>query len=131
MQYRQFGSTGVKISRLGFGAMRLPQKSVSGKMVTDHEEGARILRRAFELGVNYVDSAPYYCDSESEVVVGKALKGWREKVYVSTKYPVGDGSYREQLEKSLKRLDTGWIDFYHFWGIDWETFETKINIQNG
>jgi uncharacterized protein len=134
MLYRQFGNTGATISRLGFGAMRLPQKGMGGKMVTDHEEGVRIIRRAFELGVNYIDTAPYYCDSESEVVVGKALKGWRERVHLSTKNPVEDDSgahYRERLENSLKKLDTDFIDFYHFWGIDWQTFETKINGKDG
>jgi predicted aldo/keto reductase-like oxidoreductase len=134
MQYRKFGNTGVEISRLGFGAMRLPQKMVGGKMVTDHEEGLRVLQHAFELGVNYVDTALYYCDNESEIVVGKALKGWRDRVYLSTKNPIDDGSgvnFRERLETSLKKLDAGYIDFYHFWGISWDDYEHKIDIPDG
>ena len=134
MQYREFGKTGAKISVLGFGAMRLPQTTVGDKKVFDHEEGVRILHRAFELGVNYVDTAPYYCEKESEIIVGKALKGWRDKVYLSTKNPIEDASgdhYRERLENSLKKLDTDHIDFYHMWGISLETFETKINVKDG
>lgn len=134
MQYREFGKTGVKISALGFGSMRLPQKNVDGKTIFDHDEGVRIIRRAFELGVNYIDTAPYYCNKESEIIVGKALKGWRDKVYLSTKNPIEDASgdhYRERLENSLKKLDTDHIDFYHMWGISLEKFETLINVKNG
>ncbi len=134
MQYRPFGNTGFNISALGFGAMRLPEKTVNGKKVLDEEEGIRIIHRAFEQGVNYIDTAPYYCDGESEIVVGKALKGWRNKVMLSTKNPIEDDSgdhWRERLEKSLKKLDVDSIDFYHFWGIDLETYNTKIIVPNG
>ena len=134
MQYREFGNTGIKISALGFGAMRLPTKSVEGKTVVDHEEGVKIIRRAFELGVNYVDTAPGYCDGESEVVVGKAIKGWRDKIYLSTKNPIEDESgenWRKRLESSLQKLDTDYIDFYHMWGISWDAYENKINVKNG
>ncbi len=134
MQYRDFGKTGIKISALGFGAMRLPQTEVDGKTVFDREEGIRIIQRAFELGVNYVDTAPYYCEKESEIIVGKALKGWRDKVYLSTKNPIEDASgahYRERLENSLKKLDTDYIDFYHMWGISLDTFNDRINVKDG
>lgn len=134
MQYREFGKTGVKISTLGFGAMRLPQKKVDGKNVFDVEESIRIIHRAFELGVNYIDTAPYYCEGESEIIVGKALKGWRDKVYLSTKNPIEDDSgahYRERLEKSLKKLDVDYIDFYHMWGINWEAYEKNILAKDG
>jgi len=134
MQYRVLGNTGVKISTLGFGAMRLPQIDIEGKTVFDSDEGVRIIHKAFELGVNYIDTAPYYCDKESEIIVGRALKGWRDKVYLSTKNPIEDDSgvhYRERLENSLKKLDTDYIDFYHMWGISWQAFEQKINVKDG
>jgi predicted aldo/keto reductase-like oxidoreductase len=134
MLYRDFGNTGVKISRLGFGSLHLPQKNVGGKVIYDHEEGVRIIHRAFELGVNYIDTAPGYCDTESEVIVGKALKGWRDRVYLSTKNEIADDSgahYRERLETSLVQLDTSVVDFYHMWGIDWKTYEEKINVKDG
>jgi len=51
MQYRVLGNTGVKISTLGFGAMRLPQIDIEGKTVFDSDEGVRIIHKAFELGV--------------------------------------------------------------------------------
>lgn len=134
MQYREFGRTGIKISALGFGAMRLPSDNTGEKNVMKVEESIKIIHRAFQLGVNYIDTAPYYCDGESEVIVGKALKGWRDKVYLSTKNPVEDNSgehWRERLEKSLKKLDTDYIDFYHMWGISWENYVNSINVKDG
>ncbi|HAZ62592.1 MAG TPA: aldo/keto reductase [Armatimonadetes bacterium] len=118
MQYRTFGDSGVSVSRLGFGAMRLPMHEVDGKRVIDEDLAIPMLQRAFELGVNYVDTALFYCDGQSEIVVGKALKGWRDKVTLSSKYPVSpDRPYRATLEKQLEKLDTDRIDFYHFHGI--------------
>jgi len=134
MQYREFGKTGVKISALGFGGMRLPTKNVDGKNVYDHETGVEVIQRAFELGVNYIDSAPYYCNNESEVIIGKALKGWRDKIYLSTKNPIEDDSgdhFRDRLETSLKKLDTDYIDFYHIWGLSKKRYINDVNVKNG
>lgn len=134
MQYRDFGNTGVKLSTLGFGAMRLPQKEVEGKTVFDYEESKRIIVKAYEKGVNYFDTAPYYCDKESEAILGQAIKDFRDKIYLSTKNPIEDASgenWRKRLDTSLKNLETDYIDFYHMWGISWETYETKINVPGG
>jgi uncharacterized protein len=139
MIYRDFGRTGVNISALGFGAMRLPSRTVDGKNVLDVEESVRVIHRAFELGVNYIDSAPYYCDGESEAVVGEALRSWRKekaraRIYVSTKNPIESASgadWRGRLEKSLKKMDSGSIDFYHMWGINWKTWEDSIDVPDG
>ena len=126
MLYRPFGKTGLSISALGFGAMRLPRKTESGKMVYDHEEGVKLLRQGFDLGINFVDSAPYYCDSESEIIVGKALRdGYRSKVSLSTKLPGDEAGYdkaRKRLEQSLRNLQTDSIDFYHLWNASWDRF---------
>lgn len=130
MLYRRFGNTGVMISALGFGAMRLPQKRVNDKMIYDEDESIKIIHRAIELGVNYIDTAPYYCDSQSEIIVGKAIKGIRDKVYISTKNPIEDDSgdnFLKRLESSLKKLDIDKIDFYHMWGINYETFKEKLS----
>jgi hypothetical protein len=116
MQYVPFGNTGINISRLGFGAMRLPMTQVEGKQVVDDELAIPMIHRAFELGVNYIDTAYFYCDGFSEYTVGKALKGWRDKVYLSTKYPFNPG-FREALEQQLTKLDVDYIDFYHLHGI--------------
>lgn len=122
MQYTPFGNTGLQISRLGFGAMRLPMMTVDGKSVVDEDQAIAMIHRAFELGVNYIDTAFFYCEGLSEIAVGKALKGWRDKVILSTKYPF-DIPFRERLESQLQKLDTDHIDFYHFHGIG-ESFFT-------
>ena len=132
MQYRPFGKTGAMVSALGFGAMRLPM-TPDGKHI-DEEKAIPVLRRAFELGVNYFDTAPYYCEKESEIVVGKAIKPFRDKVYLSTKNPVEDASgihWRQRLELSLRKLDTDAIDFYHLWGINWKQYEERIDVKRG
>jgi len=96
--------------------MRLPMITVNEKRVIDEDRAIAMIRRAFELGVNYIDTALFYCDGQSEVTVGKALKGGRDRVILSTKYPF-NGGFRETLETQLGKLDTGRIDFYHFHGI--------------
>jgi len=116
MQYTTFGNTGLRVSRLGFGAMRLPMTMADDKSVVDEDLAIAMIHRAFELGVNYIDSAFFYCNGQSEITVGKALKGWRDKVTLSTKFPF-DRTLRETLETQLQKLDTDHIDFYHFHGI--------------
>lgn len=134
MRYKEFANTKIKISTLGFGAMRLPMIESGSKNIVDYDKAVPVMQRAFELGVNYIDTAPYYCSSDSETAVGKALKGWREKVYLSTKNPIEDDSgdnWRRRLEASLKKLDTDYIDFYHMWNLSLESFQTKVDVKNG
>ena len=134
MLYKEFGNTGIKLSALGFGAMRLPLEEKNGEKRVNYELSTPLMQRAFELGVNYVDTAPYYCENDSEVAVGKALKGWRDKVYLSTKNPIENASgadWRKRLEKSLTKLDTDYIDFYHMWGIGLDAFRNKIDVKDG
>ncbi len=130
MQYRDFGSTGIKLSALGFGAMRLPEVEVEGKYRVKEKESIDMMQRAFELGVNYVDTAYGYCHRQSEVVVGKALKGWRDKVYLSTKMPTymveKKDDYRRLLEEQLKKLNVKNIDFYHFHFLNDDYFKNKV-----
>ncbi|MDR0710297.1 MAG: aldo/keto reductase [Spirochaetaceae bacterium] len=136
MQYVDFGKTGVKVSRLGMGCMRLPSHDEEGKTVFDEEKSIALIHRAMDLGVNYFDTAPYYCDKLSEVFLGKALalEGRRDKVLVSTKNPIENDSgddYEKRLESSLKNLQTDHIDFYHFWGISLDTFFNKVKTRDG
>lgn len=134
MQYTEFGRTGIQVSRLGFGCMRFPSREVDGKKVFDKEESIRMMHRAMELGVNYFDTAPGYCEKQSEIIVGKALKGRRDKVYLSTKYPSEEASgddLERKLETSLKKLDTDYIDFYHMWGISLKTFVERLDTPDG
>jgi len=130
MRYREFGNTGVKVSLLGFGAMRLPEEKVNGEYRVKEEESIEMIHRAFEKGVNYIDTAYGYCHHQSEIVVGKALKGWRDKVYLSTKMPTWlvekTGDYRRFLEEQLKKLDVEYIDFYHFHGLNEERFKNVV-----
>lgn len=134
MQYTQFGKSGISVSRLGFGCMRFPSNQVDGKKVFDEEESIRMIHRAIELGVNYFDTAPGYCDTISEDIVGKALKGKRDGVYLSTKYPSETASgddFERKLETSLRKLDTHYIDFYHMWGISLDKYEKRIDTPDG
>lgn len=118
MQYSPFGNTGFNISRLGFGSMRLPMKEMNGTQAVDEDVAIAMIHEAFEAGVNYIDTALFYCDGLSEYTVGKAIKGWRDKIRLSTKFPVGnEKGYRGCLEHQLEKLDTDHIDFYHFHGI--------------
>jgi len=108
MQYRILGKTGLKVSALGFGGMRF--EMVDGHV--DQDLAIAALHRAMDMGVNYFDSAVGYCNSESEATIGKALKGRREGMVVSTKYPtwgpdVTAGNCRkviEQLEETHRAL---------------------------
>jgi hypothetical protein len=121
VQYRIYGKTGDRVSVLGFGAMRLP-------MIENHVDmdlSIAIIRRSFDLGVNYVDSAVGYCNGESQIAVGKAVKGYRDKVFVSTKNhdkgTSGD-EWQKLLDQSLERLEVDYIDFYHSHGLGWEEY---------
>ncbi|MCL2254764.1 MAG: aldo/keto reductase [Lachnospiraceae bacterium] len=131
MQYRKFGNTGIDISALGFGVMRLPEIQKGEDFYIDEDKSYPLLMRAYELGVNYFDSAPAYCHGNSEKAMGTALKGVRDKVYLSTKIPLGSvykkkGDLRRNLEESLARIGTDYIDFYHFWGINKGTADEII-----
>jgi len=131
MQYRKFGNTGVQISALGFGCMRLPEiQQEDGTWIVDQQKTDQMLHRAYELGVNYFDTALYYCHHNSEIAVGKALKPIRDQVYVSTKCPLERVKKTEDFEKvldeSLSKLDMEYVDFYHFWGINQKEFDEII-----
>ena len=131
MQYRKFGNTGVNISALGFGCMRLPEiEQPDGKFIVDQEKTDAMLRHAYDLGVNYFDTAFFYCHENSEIAVGKALKPIRDKVYISTKCPLervkSPEDFEAILDISLKKLDTDYVDFYHFWGIGQKAFDEII-----
>ena len=131
MQYRKFGNTGMNISALGFGCMRLPEfQSEDGKWHVDQEKTNEMLMRAYELGVNYFDTAFYYCHENSEIAIGKALAPIRDKVYISTKCPLElvekAEDFEATLDKSLAKLGTDYVDCYHFWGINQKVFDEKI-----
>jgi aryl-alcohol dehydrogenase-like predicted oxidoreductase len=124
MEQRTLGRTGVHVSPLCLGAMMF---GVWGE--PDHDAGVRIIHRALDAGVNFIDTADVYSNGESEEIVGKALSGGRrENVVLATKFhgAMGDdpnqgGNSRRwiirEVEASLRRLQTDWIDLYqvHRW----------------
>ncbi len=118
MRYRPLGQTGVEVSTLCLGTMLF---GAWGNR--DHDESIRIIHRALDAGVNFVDTADVYAGGESEEIVGKALRGRRDDVVLATKFhgPMGDDRNRRgnsrrwivrAVEDSLRRLDTDWIDLY-------------------
>ncbi len=121
MQKRSFGPEGTQITPLSFGAMRIPHEP---------EKATPIIRRAIDLGINFIDTAPFYCENKSESLVGEALQdGYRDRVYLSTKCPVGmedEYDLDEMLKQSLERLKTDYIDFYHLWSLNGEKYREKV-----
>lgn len=118
MQLRPFGRTGVRISELTLGAMNFGARATS-----DHDEAIRIIQHALDSGITAVDTADVYSHGESEQIVGKALQGRRDTVFLATKFhgqmgedPNQQGNSRrwiaQAVEHSLRRLDTDWIDLY-------------------
>jgi len=119
MKMRTLGRTGIKVSPLCLGAMMFGSWGNS-----DHDDSIRIIRRALDAGINFIDTADVYSAGESEIIVGKALATVdRSRVVLATKVhaPMGDdpnaqGNSRRwiiaECEHSLKRLGTEYIDLY-------------------
>ena len=119
MEYRTLGTTGTKVTPLCLGAMMFGEWGNP-----DHDDSIRIIHRALDAGINFVDTADVYSRGESEEIVGKALAGGkRDNVVLATKVhgTMGDdpnqfGNSRRwivrEVENSLRRLNTDWIDLY-------------------
>jgi len=124
MEYRNLGSAGIKVSPLTLGTMMF---GAWGNR--DHDESVRIIHRAFDAGINLIDTANIYSEGESEVIVGKAIRHRRQEVVLATKVygPMGEGPHRrglsrkaiqQEVEASLRRLDTEVIDLYQIHRLD-------------
>jgi aryl-alcohol dehydrogenase-like predicted oxidoreductase len=118
MQYRSLGRTGIKVSPYCLGAMMF---GAGGN--PDHHDCIRIIHKALDFGINFIDTADRYSAGESEEIVGKALKGRRDKIVVATKVygPMGDdpnqqGTSRrwimQEVDNLLRRLQADYIDLY-------------------
>jgi aryl-alcohol dehydrogenase-like predicted oxidoreductase len=118
MQYRTLGRTGIQVTAYCLGAMMF---GAIGN--PDHDDSIRIIHRALDAGINFIDTADMYSRGESEEIVGKALKGRRDDVVLATKFhgPMGEdpnqrGNSRRwimtEVEHSLRRLQTDHIDLY-------------------
>lgn len=129
MQYRPMGRTGVKVSALGFGMLRLPM--LSDGQTVDSDQSVEMVHRAIEGGVNYIDTGRVYMGGQSEQTVGKALAGgWRDRVYVTSKAPWWMMERPEDFEKffdeSRRAMDTDVIDFYHIHMIMHRGWKDKV-----
>jgi aryl-alcohol dehydrogenase-like predicted oxidoreductase len=118
MRYRSLGTTGVKVSPLCLGAMMF---GAWGNR--DHDDSVRVIHRALDAGINFVDTADVYSAGESEEIVAKAIAGRRDEVVLATKFhaPMGEGPNKggnsrrwvvRAVEDSLRRLGTDHIDLY-------------------
>jgi aryl-alcohol dehydrogenase-like predicted oxidoreductase len=118
MEQRTLGRTGISVSTFCLGTMMF---GAWGN--PDHDESIRIIHRALDEGINFLDTADVYSQGESEEIVGKALKGRRDDIVLATKFhgvmgddPNQQGNSRrwimQEVESSLRRLQTDWIDLY-------------------
>src|SRR6201996_6902590 len=118
MRYRTFGRTGIKVSPYALGAMMF---GAIGNQ--DHDDSVRIIHKALDAGINFIDTADAYSRGESEEIVGQAVKARRDSIVLATKLslPMGDdpnqqGNSRRWIitavENSLRRLQSDYIDLY-------------------
>jgi len=127
MEYTYLPNTGVQVSRLCLGTMNFGSFAVA-----DHDQCTELIQAAFDAGINFIDTANVYSDGESEEIVGEAIQDYREEIVLATKvsgqmaeHPNGQGLSRrhilQQVEASLERLDTDYIDLYQIHRWDWNT----------
>ncbi len=134
MEYVKLGSTGLKVSRLCLGTMTYGSASWR-KWVLDEEASRPFIRKALELGINFIDTANMYSDGRSEEILGRALKDFgpsRDRVVIGTKVcmPMGDDPNQRGLSRkhifhsidsSLRRLRTDYVDLYQIHRFDDQT----------
>ncbi|SDP29898.1 Predicted oxidoreductase [Paenibacillus sp. yr247] len=134
MEYIRLGKTGLKISRIGLGCWNYgnsnPRWGKPGKVGA--EAAINIIHQSIDKGINFFDTANRYTGGESEEILGKAIKGHRDKLVIATKVhgqlgpgPNESGQSRyhimREVEGSLRRLNIDCIDLYQAHGVDWNT----------
>jgi uncharacterized protein len=115
LEYRTLGRTGLKVTTVGMGVMNCSDPAV--------------VLRAFDLGINFFDTAPSYMGGRNEEMVGKALRGKRDKIFIQTKLGTSDEKrMRDSVEKSLRRLQTDYVDVLLWHGLHSvdEVSDTKL-----
>lgn len=131
MEYRQLGASGLQVPVLSFGTATFGGGNDFFKAwgSTQVEEATRLVDLCLDAGVNLFDTADVYSAGLAEEILGKAISGKRDRVIISTKatFPFGEGPnsagasrfrLMKQIEGSLKRLNTDYIDIYHMHGFD-------------
>lgn len=126
MRYVNLEKTQLSVSALGIGTMRFPL--VDGTSILDEDAAIAVIRYALQAGINYIDTAFTYHNGDSEIVVGKAIKGFqRDKIVLTTKCPVWEihspNDFERILESQLKKLDIDYLDCYLFHALESERWE--------
>ncbi|ADG05032.1 aldo/keto reductase [Kyrpidia tusciae] len=122
MEYRRLGASGLEVSVVGLGTNAFGSRA-------DRETSIRVIHAALDRGVNFIDTANIYSGSRSEEIIGEALQGRRDQVILATKagLPCGSGPndrgasryhIRRELERSLRRLKTDYVDLYQIHTFD-------------
>lgn len=126
MQKRRLGGDGPELTVVGFGAWAIGGPWLYGWGPVDDEASSKAIRKALDLGINWIDTAAVYGLGHSEEVVGKTISGIRDEVFLATKcgmvwdskrnvkIHLGPASIRKEVEDSLRRLRTDHIDLYQF-----------------
>lgn len=134
MEYTRFGNTGLQVSRICLGCMSYGKPTEQWKWALDEEQSRPFIKHALKLGINFFDTANVYSGGQSEIVVGRALREFaaRDEVVIATKVrgkmregPNGEGLSRKailsEIDNSLKRLGTDYVDLYQIHRWDYET----------
>ncbi len=115
MKYVELGRSGLKISKIGLGTWQIGSGYWGWGSEFGENEAINLIRKALELGVNFIDTAETYGGGLSEKIVGEAIGGSRENVVVATKLWVTRLTYKQAMkaiDRSLKRLGTDYVDLY-------------------
>ena len=134
MLYKNF--QGLKLSSLGLGTMRLPNKGVDSDVPVDEEETAKMVDYAIKNGINYFDTAWGYHNGESEKVIGKVLSKYpRDSFYLATKFPGYDLSNMDKVEeifeKQLEKCRVDYFDFYLFHNVNDKNIDAYLDPKYG
>lgn len=130
MKYTTLGNTDIKVSKICIGGMSFGEPSKDfHEWTLNQEETTKVIKRAFELGVNFIDTANVYSHGTSEIFIGNALKELnipREKVVIASKVYFNPGKLSKEAiirecDQSLKRLQTDYLDLYQIHRFDYDT----------
>jgi len=129
MRYKRYGKGGPMVSRLGFGAMRLPLRKRSDLTAVNFRKSVAVIRQSLDAGVNFVDSQHHYHGGHSEEAIGRALKGWKgHRVCIQTKSPFYHfewpiDHFKRLLHEALEKMHVDAIDYLLFHAMSMDSFK--------